>query len=217
MEENNKQFDEAEVKETVESAEQADETADEAATEQKQDATSEKEKPAEEKSGRGDKKKLKKAEAEIAELKKALEEKDTALAEMNDKYLRLYAEFDNYRKRTTKEREGDRNDAYSEILTEILPVLDNLERAAQYNTEDSAETPMGKVLSLTLKNFTEIMEKLGVKEIEALGKTFDPNLHNAVMHVDDENYGENEIVDVFVKGYIMGDKVIRYSMVRVAN
>lgn len=217
MEENKKQFDEAEINETVEDTEQVEKTVDEAETEKENDTASENEKSAEEKPGRGDKKKLKKAEAEIAELKKALEVKENALADMNDKYLRLYAEFDNYRKRTTKEREGDKNDAYSEILTEILPVLDNLERAAQYNTEDSIETPMGKGLALTLKSFTDIMEKLGVKEIEALGKTFDPNLHNAVMHVDDENYGENEIVDVFVKGYIMGDKVIRYSMVRVAN
>lgn len=217
MEENKKQFDEAEINETVEDTEQVEKTVDEAETEKENDTASENDKSAEEKPGRGEKKKLKKAEAEIAELKKALEVKENALADMNDKYLRLYAEFDNYRKRTTKEREGDKNDAYSEILTEILPVLDNLERAAQYNTEDSIETPMGKGLALTLKSFTDIMEKLGVKEIEALGKTFDPNLHNAVMHVDDENYGENEIVDVFVKGYIMGDKVIRYSMVRVAN
>ena len=99
----------------------------------------------------------------------------------------------------------------------ILPVLDNLERAALYNTEDTAETPMGKGLALTLKSFAETLAKLGVTEIEALGKPFDPEKHNAVMHVDDEAFGENEVVEVFMKGYQKGDKVIRYSMVKVAN
>ena len=95
--------------------------------------------------------------------------------------------------------------------------MDTLERAAQYSTEADAETPMGKGLALTLKSFAETLSKLGVTEIEALGKTFDPNLHNAVMHVEDENAGEGEIVEVFMKGYAKGDKVLRYSMVMVAN
>ncbi len=174
---------------------------------------------ADEKPAKGEKKKLKKAEAEIAELKKALEAKEAEVAELNDRYARLYAEYDNFRKRTAKELEGKAADAACDTLAQILPVLDNLERAAQYNTEDSAcaETPMGKGLELTLKSFIETLSKLGVNEIEAEGKQFDPNFHNAVMHVEDENLGENEVVEVFMKGYAKGDKVLRHSMVKVAN
>ena len=172
---------------------------------------------ADEKPVKGEKKKLKKAEAEIAELKKALEAKEAEAAELNDRYARLYAEYENFRKRTAKELEGKAADAACDTLAQILPVLDNLERAAQYNTEDSAETPMGKGLELTLKSFVETLSKLGVNEIEAAGKPFDPNFHNAVMHVEDENLGENEVVEVFMKGYAKGDKVLRHSMVKVAN
>ena len=172
---------------------------------------------ADEKPAKGEKKKLKKAEAEIAELKKALEDKEAEAAELNDRYARLYAEYENFRKRTAKELESKAADAACDTLAQILPVLDNLERAAQYNTEDSAETPMGKGLELTLKSFVETLSKLGVNEIEAAGKPFDPNFHNAVMHVEDENLGENEVVEVFMKGYAKGDKVLRHSMVKVAN
>ena len=164
---------------------------------------------AEEKTCSKDKKKIKKAEAEIERLTAELKSEQ-------EKYMRLYAEYDNFRKRSAKEREGIYADAYCDALLQILPVLDNLERAAQFSTED-AETPMAKGLELTLKSFIETMNKMGVFEIEALGKDFDPNLHNAVMHVDDENEGENKVVEVFMKGYAKGDKVLRYSMVKVAN
>ena len=156
-----------------------------------------------------DKKKLKKSEEEIAKLTEAL-------AEEQDKYMRLYAEYDNFRKRSAKEREGIYTDAYCDALTQILPVLDNLERAAQFSPED-ADSPMAKGLELTLKSFVETMNKMGVFEIEALGKQFDPNLHNAVMHVEDDTVEENTVVEVFMKGYAKGDKVLRYSMVKVAN
>ncbi len=172
---------------------------------------------AEEKPCKGEKKKLKKAEAEIAELKKMLEAKELEAAELADRYTRLFAEYDNFRKRTAKELEGKAADAACDTLAQILPVLDNLERAAQYNTEDVSETPMGKGLELTLKSFIETLAKLGVNEIEAEGKPFDPNLHNAVMHIEDETLGENEVVEVFMKGYAKGDKVLRHSMVKVAN
>ena len=171
----------------------------------------------EEKVCRGDKKKLKKAEAEIAELKKTLETKEAEIAELGDRYMRLFAEYDNFRKRTAKELEGKAADAACDTLAQILPVLDNLERAAQYNTEDTAATNMGKGLELTLKSFIETLEKLGVHEIEAEGKTFDPNIHNAVMHIEDEELGESQVVEVFMKGYAKGDKVLRHSMVKVAN
>ena len=169
-----------------------------------------------EKTKRADKKKLKKAEAEIERLTAELAQKGSELSEANDKYMRLYAEYDNFRRRTALEKEGIYSDAYVDALTQILPILDNMERAAQFSTED-AESPIAKGIALTVKSFTDTLAKMGVEEIEALGAQFDPNLHNAVMHVDDEQYGENEIVEVLMKGYKRGDKVLRYSMVKVAN
>lgn len=179
----------------------------EAATEAAE-ATENKEETKEESSEKTEKKKAKKADA-------ALEEKEKELAEANDKYMRLFAEYENFRRRTAKEKEGIYADAYIDALTQILPVLDNLERAAAYSGGDAEA--LAKGLELTLKSFSETLAKMGVSEIEALGKTFDPNLHNAVMHVDDETLGESEVVEVFAKGYARGDKVLRHSMVKVAN
>ena len=156
-----------------------------------------------------DKKKLKKAEAEIEKLK-------SDLASEQEKYMRLYAEYDNFRRRSAKEREGIYSDAYCDAVTQILPIIDNLERATQYSKEDP-DSPMAKGIELTIKSCVEALNKMGVYEIEALGKPFDPNLHNAVMHVEDEALGENEVAEVFMKGYTKGDKVIRFSMVKVAN
>ena len=135
------------------------------------------------------------------------------LASEQEKYMRLYAEYDNFRKRSAKEREGIYSDAYCDALTQILPVLDNLERAAQYS---DAET-VAKGVEMILKSFAEVLGGLGIAEIEAMGKPFDPNLHNAVMHVEDEQYGESEVVEVLQKGYTRGDRVLRYAMVKVAN
>ena len=165
---------------------------------------------------RGEKKKPKKAEEQIKELTEGIEKLQISLSEAEDKYMRLYAEYDNFRRRTQKEKEGIYSDAYVDALTQILPILDNLERAAQFNPEDS-DSPLAKGLELTLKSMYETLDKMGVKEIEAMGKPFDPNVHNAIMHVDDENLGENEVVEVFVKGYTKGDKILRYSVVKVAN
>ena len=159
-----------------------------------------------EKFEKGDKKKIKALEAELAEANKKAEE-------LNDKYMRMLAEYDNFRKRSAKERESVYSDAYTDALTSILPVLDNLERAEGCTDAEG----LSKGLELTLKSFRETLEKMGVKEIESMGKTFDPNVHNAVFHVDDDSFGENEIVEVLMKGYTKGDKVIRYSMVKVAN
>ena len=163
------------------------------------------------------KKAARRADDDLIECQKALEAKTAEMAELNDKYLRLAAEYDNFRKRSAKEKDGIYADAYVDALTQILPILDNLERAAMYRTDDSAETPLGKGLELTLKSFAETLSKLGVSEIEAQGKPFDPNVHNAVMHIEDESFGENEVVEVLMKGYIRGDKVLRYAMVKVAN
>ena len=160
-----------------------------------------------------DKKKNKKTDAEILKLKEELEAKEKEIAELNDKYLRLYAEYDNFRRRSAKERENIYFDAKSDTLKNILPILDNMERATAFSEADKILEGM----NLILKSFNETFTKMDVKEIEALGKTFDPNVHYAVMHVEDENYGESEVVEVLQKGYICGDKVIRYAMVKVAN
>jgi len=160
---------------------------------------------------KADKKKAKKQDAEIAELQKKLEEKSAECEACNDKYMRMMAEYDNFRKRSVKEKEGVYADAYSDCIANLLPILDNLERASK---SDNVEA-VTKGLEMTVKAFDDAMEKMGVTEIEC--KVFDPNLHNAVMHVEDEQFGEGEIVEVFQKGYCKGDKVIRYAMVKVAN
>lgn len=161
---------------------------------------------AEEKEGRSEKKKSKKSD-------KLLEEKEAQINELNDKYLRLAAEYDNFRRRSAKEREGIYADAYAEAMSAIMPVIDNLERAAMYNDAEKVRTG----LELTFKSFADTLDKLGIVAYGEVGETFDPNLHNAVMHVEDEEKGEGEIVEVFQKGYKRGDKVIRYAMVKVAN
>jgi molecular chaperone GrpE len=168
---------------------------------------------ADEEMTRAEKKKAKKQDARIAELEKELADASAKLAESDDKYLRLAAEYDNFRRRSQKEKEGIYTDAYSDAMKELLPVLDNLDRAV--GCEDAAALKEG--LALILKSFNESIAKMGIEEIKALGETFDPNLHYAVMHVDDEAYKEGEIVEVFQKGYTRGERVIRYAVVKVAN
>ncbi len=139
---------------------------------------------------------------------------DPILAALNDKYLRICAEYDNFRKRSQKEKEALYKDVKAETLKNFLPVYDNLLRALAQPTEDAA---YAKGVEMIMAQFNTTMEKLGVEKIESLGQTFDPAFHNAVMHVDDEEKGENEIVEVFQEGFKMGDKVIRFAMVKVAN
>ena len=131
-----------------------------------------------------------------------------------DKYLRLAAEYENYRRRTTKEKEAIWSDAKGDAAAAFLPVYDNLERALKQETADAAYK---KGVEMTMNQLKTVLEKLGITEIPALGQTFDPNLHNAVMHVDDENLGENEVAEVFQAGFQLGEKVIRFAMVKVAN
>lgn len=135
-------------------------------------------------------------------------------AELNDKFLRICAEYDNFRKRSQKEKDALYGDIKANAVTQFLPVYDNLERALKQNTEDEAYK---KGVEMIMTQFCTTLEKLGVTEIECLGEKFDPSIHNAVMHVDDEEKGENEIVEVFQKGFRLGDKVIRFAMVKVAN
>lgn len=204
MEDNKNPISEEEITETSEETAETVENED-TASEEKEDAKQIKQK------------KLKKLEAECAELAKKLEAAEADLSEANDKYTRLFAEYDNYRKRTAKERAGIYTDASAEVLTEVLPILDNMERALKFKDAQGGEENMAKGIEMIMKSFSDVFEKLGVMEIESLGKTFDPNLHNAVMHIDDDSFGEGEIVEVFMKGYIKGDKVLRHSMVKVAN
>ena len=168
----------------------------------------------------------KKPEAEKAEEKKPEEKKGKEKKEekkpdlkaemdaLNDKYLRICAEYDNFRKRSQKEKDSLYGDVKAETLKKFLPVYDNLVRALAQSTEDEAYR---RGVEMIMNQFNVTMEKLGVTEIECLGKKFDPAVHNAVMHVEDEEKGENEIVEVFQKGFMMGDKVIRFAMVKVAN
>lgn len=132
---------------------------------------------------------------------------------LKERLLRLTAEYDNYRKRTSKEKEGIYTDACTDVLKEMIPVLDNLERAisVEGNVED-----IKKGIEMTIKGFKTSFEKLGVEEIDATGE-FDPNYHQAVMHIEDENLEANSIAEVFQKGYKRGEKVIRYTVVKVAN
>lgn len=133
--------------------------------------------------------------------------------ELYDKHLRTLAEYDNYKRRTQKEKDGIYLTAQVDVVESLLPVLDNLERAV----EAAEDSPMKEGVQMIVKQLLETLSKLGVSEIEAVGKPFDPNLHNAVMHIEDETVGEQMIVEQFAKGYMMKDKVIRYSMVKVAN
>ena len=134
--------------------------------------------------------------------------------EEHDKYLRLMAEYDNFRKRSAKERENIYADVRVDTVTKFLPVYDNLQRALAAETADEAYK---KGVEMTFTQLRAIFTKLGVEEIEAVGQSFDPTVHNAVMHIDDEAYGENEVAQVFQAGFMLGDKVIRYAIVQVAN
>lgn len=155
-----------------------------------------------------EKKQLSEKEAKIAEL-------EASLAQENDKHLRMMAEYENFRKRAVKEKEGIYTDALCDTAAQLLPIIDNLERALE--AESDKESSMYKGVEMVMKQCNEVFTRLGISEIEALGKTFDPNLHNAVMHDEDPEKGENEITAVFQKGYIRGDKVLRYSVVKVSN
>ena len=136
------------------------------------------------------------------------------MAQQEDKYLRLAAEYDNDRTRTAKEKEAVWAQVKADTAAAFLPVYDNLERALKQETADEAYK---KGVEMTMTQLKTVLEKLGITEVPALGQTFDPNLHNAVMHVEDENFGENTVCEVFQAGFRLGDKVIRFAMVKVAN
>ena len=191
------------------------EAAEEAAAEEAEAAViAQDEKPEEKpekKPSRREEKKRKKEDKEKDELITALESEKAAL---NDKFLRVCAEYDNFRRRSQKEKDALYGDIRANTVSQFLPVYDNLERALKQSTEDEAYR---KGVEMIMAQFETTLEKIGVKEIPSLGETFNPELHNAVMHVEDEEKGENEIVEVFQKGFMLNDKVIRFAMVKVAN
>ena len=147
---------------------------------------------------------------EASEFEKAQQ----ALAQEHDSYLRLAAEYDNYRKRSQKEKDNLYTEIRSETVEKFLPVYDNLERALAQETQDAA---FKKGVEMTMSQLVSVMEKLGVESFGAAGDHFDPQLHNAVMHIEDESLGENVIAEVFQKGFKVGEKVVRFAMVKVAN
>ena len=161
---------------------------------------------------RGEIRRLKK---ELEETKKALEAEKAKSAEAGDRALRIAAEYDNFRKRTQSERSGIYANAVSDTLSGLLPIIDNLSYAAKYSGGDAEKVAEG--LNLILSKLPETLEKLGIRAFGEVGETFDPALHNAVMHVEDESRGEGEIVEVLQQGYMYGDKVLRYAMVKTAN
>lgn len=165
--------------------------------------------------------KAEETKAEEANTSEAKEEKkdpkDLKIAELSDRVQRQMAEFDNFRKRTEKEKSAMFEMGASDIIKKILPVIDNFERGFKSVSDEELETPFAKGMDMVYKQFLKLLEDADVKPIEAVGNEFNPDLHNAVMHVDDESVGENIIVEEFEKGYTYRDSVIRHSMVKVAN
>ena len=210
MSEENKQPTAEETPETQKARETtaAEQTAPEA--EEKEEQAAE-----EEKTDKKSKKKKEKTYTLTREQMEAAELAAKQLESVKDQFVRLTAEYDNYRKRTTKEKDNIYQDAKADTIKEFLAVYDNLERAMA--TEGDEDSPHKKGLEMIFHQYQEILKKLGVTEIEAKGQPFDPEKHNAVMHIDDESLGENVVAQVFQAGFMLGDKVIRHAIVQVAN
>ena len=155
----------------------------------------------------------KKSSVKKEELLLQIEKLQAELAEKDDKYLRMAAEYENFRRRSREEREAVYETAMADTVGELLPIIDNLERAANY--DDGEKVKEG--LAMTLKAVASVLSSMGIESVGKVGETFDPNLHNAVMHIEDESFGEGEITDVFEKGYKKNKRVIRFAMVKTAN
>ncbi len=145
------------------------------------------------------------------------DKKDRQIEELTDKYKRLFAEFDNYRKRTDAEKIGMFNEGEKAVLLKVLPLIDNFERALEAVPEEEKGSAFAEGIEKIYRSFSDQLAEMGVKPIDAKGKPFDANLHNAVMHVEDDEAEESTVVEEFQKGYLFKDKVLRYSMVKVAN
>ena len=153
-------------------------------------------------------------ESETDALRAELESAQNDLAAEKDKNLRLRAEYDNFRKRSARERDNIYADVKADTLKKLLPIFDNLERALRQETADEAYK---KGVEMTMTQFLEALKALGVTPIDCVGKEFDPERHNAVMHIEDESCGENTVVEVLQQGFMLGDKVLRFAIVKVAN
>ena len=167
---------------------------------------------------KAEKKAKKKKEKGITFTREQVEQMELAVKQLEttkDQFTRLSADYDNYRKRTTKDKDNIYQDAKADTVKAFLDVYDNLERAVA--TPGGEDSPHKKGLEMIFQQYKTILEKLGVTEIEAKGQPFDPEKMNAVMHIDDENLGENEVAQVFQAGFQMGDKIVRYAIVQVAN
>ena len=154
-----------------------------------------------------------KEEVKEASLEEQIEALKAELAEANDKHLRMAAEYENFRRRSREEKDGIYDNALADTVSELLPIIDNLERAEGF--DDAEKVKEGLVM--ISKTAASVFEKMGVEVFGAAGDTFDPNIHNAVLHVEDESFGEGEIIEVFQKGYKKGKHIIRFAMVKVAN
>lgn len=165
---------------------------------------------------RAEKKQQKKLESTLAETEKELEKAKEELAASNDRYMRMLAEYDNYRKRTQKEKDTIYADAYSDAMKQILPIIDNLELAARQSADADAAAILGGV-EMVLKTAQENLGKLNITAFGEVGDAFDPNRHTAVFHIEDESLGENVIAEVLQKGYERDGRIIRYAVVKVAN
>ncbi len=148
---------------------------------------------------------------------KKKDKKDELIEELTDKYKRTFAEFDNFRKRSEKEKASMYEIGAKDIIEKILPVVDNFERGFKAVSEEEKNTPFAEGMDKIYKQLLTTLNDCGVNEIEAEGKEFDPNLHNAVMHIEDEAFGDNEVIEVLQKGYMYKESVVRHSMVKVAN
>ena len=149
--------------------------------------------------------------------KEKKDKKDEKIDELNDRLMRLMAEYDNYRKRTEKEKASMFEMGAKSIVEKVIPLIDNFERGLATVSEEDKENPFVTGMDKVYSQFITSMEEAGVTAIEAVGKEFDPNMHNAVMHVEDESLGDNMVAEELKKGYMYKDSVIRYSMVKVAN
>ena len=212
---------EDEVKDTEETVE---ETTSEAAEETTEETTEEvTEETTEESKDKVERKDKDSTETDAKDKKKEKkfgikkDKKDQLIEELTDKYKRTFAEFDNFRKRSEKEKSAMYGMGAKDVVEKILPVMDNFERGFATVTDEQKEDPFVKGMELIYNQMVQTLEELGVKEIEAQDKEFNPDFHNAVMHVEDENVGDNIIVEVLQKGYTYKDTVVRHSMVKVAN
>lgn len=218
MEENKKEFDESIVDENISEAAQDEEQKEDASEEANAAETAEAAGDAaegEEKSDEPDGKKKKKKSARALEIE--LKKSQEMLADITDKYQRLMAEFENARKRNAKEQSRMYDIGAKEVLGKLLPVVDNFERGLDALSEEEKEGAFAQGIEKIYQQLMTVFDEIGVKAMDAAGKEFNPDFHNAVMHVEDEELGENLVVEEFQKGYMYKDSVLRHSMVKVAN